>query len=382
MNKFVLNETVYFGAGSVEELKNIINSKNYKKIFLVTDKTLIDCKVVSIVENALKNVNYKIFCDIKPNPTVENVLSGIIEFDNYQPDVILAVGGGSVIDTAKAISIIATNREFADVVSLDGATNSKNRGFSLIACPTTAGTAAEVTINYVITDTKTQKKMVCVDANDIPIISIIDANLMASMPAKITAYTGMDALTHALECLITKGANDLSDMFACESAKNIYKYLPLAVEDGKNIIAREKMAYAQYVAGMGFSNVGLGIVHSMAHPLGGRFDIGHGLANAMILPTVLKYNMQSESLPKYRKMAQLFDIDTTNLSDVECAEKAIEAVEVLKEKVGIPKRLSDIGIKKEDIDILSVDAFNDICTGGNPRTTSVEDIKEMYLSIL
>lgn len=384
MERVVLNETSYFGYGSISELKNIIKQRGYKKVLALTDAELIKFGVFAKVENVLNEakVKYTTFSNIQPNPTVENVQEGLKVLKKCKADVIVAVGGGSVIDTAKAISIIATNPEFKDVVSLDGVANTKNKGLALIACPTTAGTAAEVTINYVITDTKRSKKMVCVDPHDIPSVAIIDASLMETMPKGITASTGMDALTHALECLITKGATPLSDMFALEAAKTIYKYLPLAVEDGKNKLAREKMAYAQYVAGMGFSNVGLGIVHSMAHPLGGRFNIAHGLANAMILPTVLKYNMESTSLPKYRKMAEIFGVKTEGLTDEQAAKKAIACVEKLKKQVGIPEKLSELGIKEEDLDVLAQDAFNDVCTGGNPRETSVADIKKLYKKIL
>lgn len=384
MERVVLNETSYFGYGSISELKNIIKQRGYKKVLALTDAELIKFGVLAKVENVLNEakVKYTTFSNIQPNPTVENVQEGLKVLKKCKADVIVAVGGGSVIDTAKAISIIATNPEFKDVVSLDGVANTKNKGLTLIACPTTAGTAAEVTINYVITDTKRSKKMVCVDPHDIPSVAIIDASLMETMPKGITASTGMDALTHALECLITKGATPLSDMFALEAAKTIYKYLPLAVEDGKNKLAREKMAYAQYVAGMGFSNVGLGIVHSMAHPLGGRFNIAHGLANAMILPTVLKYNMESTSLPKYRKMAEIFGVKTEGLTDEQAAKKAIACVEKLKKQVGIPEKLSELGIKEEDLDVLAQDAFNDVCTGGNPRETSVADIKKLYKKIL
>lgn len=384
MERVILNETSYFGYGSISELKNILNSRGYKKVLALTDAELIKFGVFEKVENVLKvaKVKYMVFSEIQANPTVENVKNALKALKKSKADVLVAVGGGSVIDTAKAVSVIATNPDFNDVVSLDGTANTKHKGMPLIACPTTAGTAAEVTINYVITDTTRGKKMVCVDPHDIPSVAIVDASLMETMPKGITASTGMDALTHALECLITKGATQLSDMFALEAAKTIYKYLPIAVKDGKNKEARGKMAYAQYVAGMGFSNVGLGIVHSMAHPLGGRFNIAHGLANAMILPTVLKYNMESPSLPKYRLMAQIFGVKTEGLTDEQCAKKAIACVEKLKKEVGIPEKLSELGITEKDLDVLSVDAYNDVCTGGNPRETSVADIKKLYKKIL
>ncbi len=384
MERFVLNETSYFGYGSREVLPQIIKQRNYKKVLLVTDESLIKCNVVQKVSEILAkaNIKFRLFADIKPNPTVENVKEGLVQLKKVHADVIVAVGGGSVIDTAKAMAVIATNPQYKDVISLDGVANTKNKCLPIIALPTTAGTAAEVTINYVITDTKRHKKMVCVDPNDIPTVAIVDAELMESMPKNITASTGMDALTHAIECMITKSANSMSDMFAYQAIKDIYKYLPIAVKDGKNREAREKMAQAQYIAGMGFSNVGLGIVHSMAHPLGGRFDIAHGLANAMLLPTVMKYNLDSPSKPKFRLIAEAMGIDTKDLTDEQAGQKAIKAVEKLKKEIGIPEKLSSLGILESDLDVLSEDAMNDVCTPGNPRETSVEDIKKLYKSIL
>lgn len=384
MERFVLNETSYFGYGSRSVLPEIIKSRGYKRVLLVTDESLIKCNVAQKVSEILAraNIKFRLFADIKPNPTVENVKEGMKALKSAHADLIVAVGGGSVIDTAKAMAVIATNREHKDVVSLNGAVNTKNKCLPIIALPTTAGTAAEVTINYVITDTKNHKKMVCVDPNDIPQVAIIDAELMESMPKSITASTGMDALTHAIECMITKATNPMSDMFAYQAIKDIYKYLPIAVKDGKNKEAREKMAQAQYIAGMGFSNVGLGIVHSMAHPLGGRFDIAHGLANAMLLPTVMKFNLESPSKPKFRLIAEAMGIDTKGLTDDEAGHKAIKAVEKLKKTIGIPEKLSELGIKEEDLDVLSEDALNDVCTGGNPREVTVKDFKKLYKSVL
>lgn len=384
MERFIFNETVYLGANSRSVLGSEIINRGFNKVLLVTDQTIEKVGLLKKVEDVLvnSNIQFELYKDIQPNPTIQNVLNGLDVFKKSKADVIVAVGGGSVIDTAKAISIISTNPDFIDVVSLAGTANTKNKGTPLIALPTTSGTAAEVTINYVITDTENKKKMVCVDPHDIPILSIVDAELMASMPKSVTASTGLDALTHAIECLITKNATQFSDMFAIEAIKVIAKYLKPAYDDGNNIEAREKMAYAQYVAGMGFSNVGLGIVHSMAHPLGGQFDIAHGVANAMLLPTVMAYNAESKSKPKFRYIAEAFGINTKQMNDDEAAASAIKAVDELKNSLNIPKTLSEFGIAEKDLDSLSEDAFNDVCTGGNPRETSVNDIKKLYLSLL
>lgn len=381
--KFVLNETSYFGAGAIDNIPAEMQAKGLKKAFVCTDESLVKFKVTDKVLEVLKNagIEYKVFSKIQPNPTVANVKNGLKALNKSGADVIIAVGGGSVIDTAKAIGIIKTNPEFEDVVSLDGTAPTQHKSFPLFACPTTSGTAAEVTINYVITDTKRHKKMVCVDPNDIPVVSFIDANLMVSMPKSITSSTGMDALTHAIECVLTKSANQMSDMFALEAIKIIANNLKKAYDNGADIEAREQMAYAQYVAGMGFSNVGLGIVHSLAHPLGARFDVAHGLANAILLPTVMKYNMKSDALPKYRLIAKAFGIESDKLSDKQIANKVIKAVEKLKVDVGITERLTDFGIKEKDLKVLAQDAYNDICTGGNPRETSVEDMIELYKEV-
>ena len=384
MERYIFNECVYLGAGSRECLIDEINNRKFKKILLVSDKIIVESGVLNKVEGVLLKGKFKYttFTDIKPNPTVENVQKGYEALKESKANVIIAVGGGSVIDTAKAISIIATNPEHIDVVSLDGAVNTKNRAFPLIAMPTTSGTAAEVTINYVITDTENKRKMVCVDPHDVPIMSVVDAELMQTMPKGLTASTGMDALTHAIESLITKGATQFSDMFALEAIRTIAKYLPIAYKDGNDIEAREKMAFAQYVVGMGFSNVGLGIVHSMAHPLGGRFDVAHGVANAMLLPTVMEYNAESDAKSKYRLIVQCFGLKTEGVSDDRCVKLAVNAVKKLSKKLNIPSSLSEFGIKVKDLDALSKDAYNDICTGGNPRKTSVKDIKNLYRSLL
>ncbi len=384
MERYIFNECVYLGKNARSCLPNEIKSRNFKKVFLVSDgsisKSGVLKKVTDVLESA--NIKYVEYLEVKPNPTVQNVKDGVKALKKSKADVIIAVGGGSVIDTAKAIAIITTNKAFSDVVSLDGNANTKNKCFPLIAMPTTAGTAAEVTINYVITDTDRKKKMVCVDPHDIPIMAVVDAELMATMPPSLTASTGMDALTHAMESLITKGATQFSDMFAMEAIRTIHKYLPIAYEHGDNLEAREKMAFAQYVVGMGFSNVGLGIVHSMAHPLGGRFDIAHGVANALLLSTVMKYNAESPSKPKFRLIAECFGFDTKKLSDDDCVKKVVSEVKKMSKKLNIPQTLTELGIKESDLDALSQDAYNDICTGGNPRETSVEDIKKLYKSLL
>lgn len=384
MERYIFNECVYLGKDARSCLPNEIKSRNFKKVFLVSDGAIFKSGVLKKVTDVLEsaNIKYVEYLEVKPNPTVQNVKDGVKALKKSKADVIIAVGGGSVIDTAKAIAIIATNKYFSDVVSLDGNANTKNKCFPLIAMPTTAGTAAEVTINYVITDTDRKKKMVCVDPHDIPIMAVVDAELMATMPPSLTASTGMDALTHAMESLITKGATQFSDMFAMEAIRTIHKYLPIAYEHGDNLEAREKMAFAQYVVGMGFSNVGLGIVHSMAHPLGGRFDIAHGVANALLLATVMKYNAESPSKPKFRLIAECFGFDTKKLNDDDCVKKVVSEVKKMSKKLNIPQTLTELGIKESDLDALSQDAYNDICTGGNPRETSVEDIKKLYKSLL
>ncbi|MBE5740969.1 MAG: iron-containing alcohol dehydrogenase [Clostridiales bacterium] len=384
MEKYIFNECVYLGANARTCLKDELKKRKLKKVLLVSDDNIIKSGVLLKVSNVLDEakIKYSIYSDIKPNPTVENVQNGVMALKKSKASVIIAVGGGSVIDTAKGMAIIATNKKYADVVSLNGAVNTPNKAFPLIALPTTAGTAAEATINYVITDTKIQRKMVCVDPHDIPMMAIVDAELMVTMPKGLTASTGMDALTHAIESLVTKGATQFSDMFALEAIRTIAEWLPKAYKNSEDIVAREKMAYAQYVVGMGFSNVGLGLVHSMAHPLGGRFDIGHGVANAMLLPTVMQYNAESDAKLKYRKIAECFGYKTEKLSDDKCVALAINAVKKLADKLDIPKSLKELGIKQKDLDVLSQDAFADICTGGNPRETSVKDIKSLYKSLL
>ncbi|MDR0831861.1 MAG: lactaldehyde reductase [Bacillales bacterium] len=379
MARSVLNETSYFGVGCRNELKTELKRRGFKKVIVFTDGDLIKFNVAKYVTDILESekVKYTIFSDIKPNPTVKNVLDGLKAFKEEKPDVIIAIGGGSVIDTAKAVGIIANNPEFIDVVSLEGVADTKHKSFPLICFATTSGTAAEVTINYVITDEVNHRKLVCVDPNDIPIIAFNDAEMMVSMPKGLTAATGMDALTHAIEGYITPGANPLSELLCLSSIRFIALNLKNAVDNGKDITAREGMALGSYTAGMAFSNVGLGIVHSMAHPLGARFDIPHGVANALLLPYVMEYN-KSSSLKKYADIAEAMGVNIKGLSLEESADSAIEAVKRLAKSVNIPEKLKEIGIKESALRQLAEDAFIDPCTGGNPRPTSVKDIEELY----
>ncbi len=379
-NRFILNETSYFGSGSREALSSEVARRGYSKAFVVADKDLINFGVVKLVTDVLGDFPYEIFDGFKANPTVNNVKDGVEAYKAAGADFIIAIGGGSAIDTAKAIAIIINNPEFADVVSLEGVAPTKNRCVDIIALPTTAGTAAEVTINYVITDEESGRKMVCVDANDIPVLSIVDAELMASMPKGLTAATGMDALTHAIEGYITKGAWHLSNILEINAIKIISDNLRAATFDGSNMEAREQMALGQYVAGMAFSNVGLGCVHSMAHPLGARFDIAHGVANALLLPTVMEFNMPS-SIVKYGRIARAMGVDTTGMTDEEAAVSAVNAVKQLSLDLGIPQTLREIGIPEEALPQLANDAFNDVCTGGNPQPITEADILELYKKV-
>ena len=378
INRVVLNETSYFGRGSRTKLADEIKNRGYRNILLVSDKVLKEANVEKMVSEILDNagITYFEYLDIKPNPTIKNVQDGLRVAQMNNIDAIVAVGGGSVIDTAKAISIIMTNPEHSGVVSLAGAVETRNKGVPLMALPTTAGTAAEVTINYVITDELNMKKMVCVDVHDIPVCSIVDPDLMQQMPQSLAASTGMDALTHAMEGYITKAGWLIPDMFHINAMALIYKNLENAANE-KDEIAIEKMAYAQYIAGMGFSNVGLGIVHSMAHSLGAFFDTPHGVANALLLPHVLKFNGQV--CPElYKNMGRAFGLDMNNLSDEEAVDKVVEAVKELSKKLGIPQTLREIGIPQEMITSLANQAINDPCTPGNPRDVTVEDIISIY----
>lgn len=374
--RFILNETSYFGSGARKELKHEIARRGFRKAFVVADKDLIKFGTVDMVTSEL-SVSYEIFSDFKANPTVKNVKDGVEAFNVSGADFIIAVGGGSAIDTAKGIGIVANNPEFSDVVSLEGTAATKSKCVPIIALPTTAGTAAEVTINYVIIDEESGRKMVCVDPNDIPILAIIDAELMATMPKGLTAATGMDALTHAIEGYITKGAWEFSDMFEIKAIELISQNLRTATYNGKDMTARENMALAQYVAGMAFSNVGLGCVHSMAHPLGARFDIAHGVANALLLPIVMEYNLPAAKA-KYCKIAQAMGVDVSGMSEDEGAQAAVDAVRKLSLDLGIPQTLRDLKIPEQSLEQLSKDAFADVCTGGNPREITEADILELY----
>ena len=377
-NRIILNETSYFGRGARENLITELEKRNFKKALIVTDKGLLDAGVTSMVTVFLDQAgfNYEIYSNVKPNPTVENVIEGVNFCKEVNPDCIIAVGGGSAIDTSKAISIIMTNPEHSDVVSLDGAVETLNKGMPLIALPTTAGTAAEVTINYVITDNNRQKKMVCVDPHDIPIIAIVDQQLMDAMPKDLQAATGMDALTHAMEGYTTKAAWLMSDMFHLNAMALIYKNLEKAVLN-KDREAIDNVGYGQYIAGMGFSNVGLGIVHSMAHQLGAVYDTPHGVANALLLPHVLKFN--GEVCPQlFRNMGKAIGLDMNDLTDIEAVEKVVDAVRNLSIKLGIPQTLKEVGVKEEDLDKLAEMALNDVCTPGNPREVTKEDLLNLY----
>lgn len=380
-NRFVLNETSYHGKGAIQEIATEVKGRGFKKCFVCSDPDLIKFNVTKKVTDVLdaNSIDYEIYSKIKANPTVENVKTGVETFKASGADCIIAIGGGSSMDTAKAIGIIIKNPEFADVVSLEGAAPTKNKCVPIIAVPTTAGTAAEVTINYVITDTEKNRKMVCVDVHDIPVVAVVDPDMMSSMPKGLTAATGMDALTHAIEGYITAGAWELSDMFHLKAIEIISKNLRGAVENTPE--GREGMALGQYIAGMGFSNVGLGIVHSMAHPLGAVYDTPHGVANAIILPTVMEYNAPATG-EKYRNIAKAMGV--TGVDDMsldEARKAAVDAVKQLSQDVSIPENLKDI-VKPEDVDFLAQSAYDDACRPGNPRETSVEEIKELYLSLI
>ena len=380
-NRFVLNETSYHGSGAVKAVAEEITARGFKKAFVASDPDLIKFGVSKKVTDVLDEagIAYEMFSEIKPNPTIQNVQSGVAAFKASGADCIVAIGGGSSMDTAKAIGIIIKNPEFADVRSLEGVAPTKNKCVPIIAVPTTAGTAAEVTINYVITDAEKNRKMVCVDVHDIPVVAVVDPDMMSSMPKGLTAATGMDALTHAIEGYITKGAWEMSDMFHLKAIEIISKSLRGAVDNTPE--GREGMALGQYVAGMGFSNVGLGIVHSMAHPLGALYDTPHGVANAIILPTVMEYNAPATG-EKYRDIAKAMGVEgTENMSVDEYRKAAVDAVRQLAKDVGIPADLKAI-VKPEDVDFLAQSAYDDACRPGNPRDTSVAELAELYRSLM
>ncbi|MCI9409848.1 MAG: lactaldehyde reductase [Oscillospiraceae bacterium] len=381
MNRFILNETSYHGAGAVAAIKDEAAGRGFKKALVCSDPDLIKFGVTKKITDILDGAGlaYDIFSEIKPNPTIENVQAGVAAFKAAGADYIIAIGGGSSMDTAKAVGIIINNPDFADVRSLEGVADTKNKCVPIFAVPTTAGTAAEVTINYVITDAEKNRKMVCVDPHDIPVVAFVDPDMMETMPKNLTAATGMDALTHAIEGYITLGAWELSDMFHLKAIEIISRSLRGAVANTKE--GRLDMALGQYVAGMGFSNVGLGIVHSMAHPLGALYDTPHGVANAIILPTVMEYNASATG-EKYREIARAMGVKgVDDMSQEEYRKAAIDAVKQLSQDVGIPADLKDI-VKPEDIPFLAQSAYDDACRPGNPRDTSVEEITELYKSLL
>lgn len=379
VRRFVLNEVSYFGSGSREMLAHEARRLGLRKALVVTDRDLIAHGVAEKVLEVLRRgeIEFSVFSEVKQNPTVGNVRAGVEAFAASGADFLVAVGGGSPIDTAKAIGIVSNNPEFADVVSLEGVAPTRRKSVPIIALPTTAGTAAEVTINYVITDEANQKKMVCVDPNDIPCVAIVDAELMYTLPRSLTAATGMDALTHAIEGLTTKGAWEMSDMFEIRAIEMIARHLETAVKEPTDKAAREGMAVAQYVAGMAFSNVGLGLVHGMAHPLGAIFDIAHGVANALLLPLVMEYNAPA-ALDKYGDVARAMGVSTQGMSRDEAARAAVEAVRGLSLRVGIPQHLRELGVAEGDLERLADQAMADVCTPGNPREVTREAVLELY----
>ena len=380
-NRIVLNETSYHGAGAIQEIASEAKARGFRKAFVCSDPDLIKFgvtgKVLKVLDDA--GLAYEVYSDIKANPTIENVQTGVAAFQASGADYIVAIGGGSSMDTAKAVGIIIANPEFADVRSLEGTAPTKNPCVPIIAVPTTAGTAAEVTINYVITDVEKKRKFVCVDTHDIPVVAVIDPDMMSSMPKGLTAATGMDALTHAIEGYITKAAWEMTDMFHLKAIEIISKNLRGAVANTKE--GREGMALGQYVAGMGFSNVGLGIVHSMAHGLGAVYDTPHGVANAILLPTVMEYNAPATG-EKYREIARAMGVEGVDqMSQEEYRRAAVEAVKKLSQDVGIPAGLKEIA-KEEDVQFLAESAYADACRPGNPRDTSVEEIAALYRSLM
>lgn len=381
VNRIILNEVSYHGAGSIKEIITEYNKRGLHKAFICSDPDLIKFKVTKKVTDILdeNKISYEIYSNIQPNPTIENVQSGVEAFKKADADFIIAIGGGSSMDTSKAIGVIIRNPEFEDVRSLEGLSDTKNPSVPIFAVPTTAGTAAEVTINYVITDVEKKRKFVCVDPHDLPVVAFVDADMMSSMPKGLTASTGMDALTHAIEGYTCKGAWEMTDMFNLKSIEVIAKSLRGAVDNTPE--GREGMALGQYLTGMGFSNCGLGIVHSMAHGLGALYDTPHGIANAIILPTVMEYNAECTG-EKFREIARAMGVKGVDeMSPEEYRKAAVDAVKKLAEDVGIPKDLKEI-LKEEDVDFLSQSAMEDACMPGNPKDPTFEDIKELYLSLL
>ena len=381
VQRFVLNETSYHGAGSISVIPEEIRNRGFKKVFVCTDPDLLKFKVATKVTDLLEkeSIDYYLYSNVKANPTIENVQTGVKAFIDNKTDCIVAIGGGSAMDTAKAIGIIINNPENSDVRSLEGVSPTKSKCVPIIAVPTTAGTAAEVTINYVITDPEKQRKFVCVDPKDIPVVAVVDSEMMSSMPKGLTAATGMDALTHAIEGYITKGAWELSDMFHIKAIEVIGKSLRSAVKNEKE--GREGMAIGQYIAGMGFSNVGLGVDHSMANPLSAFYDTPHGVACAILLPTIMEFNKDYTGT-KYREIARVLGVkNVDSMSQEEYRDAAINAVKQLSKDVGIPQNLKGI-VQEKDIPFLSESAFNDACRPGNPRDCTKEEIEQLYKSLI
>ena len=381
-NRMILNETSYFGKGAIENVPTEFKARGFKKAAVITDKDLVKFEVATKVTKLLEEagVDYALYDGIVPNPTIQNVKDGLAFVKEAQADCIIAIGGGSPIDTAKAIAIIATNPEFSDVISLEGVADTKHPCLPILAVPTTSGTAAEVTINYVITDEENHRKFVCVDPHDIPLVAFVDSDMMMGMPKSLAAATGMDAMTHAIEGFITKGAWEMTDMLHIKAIEIIGRSLRDSVNGDQ--AGREAMALGQYIAGMGFSNVGLGVVHGMAHPLSACYNIPHGVACASLLPTIMKYNKDFTG-EKYREIAIVLGIegaDTMSLEDVRDA--ACQAIDQLSKDVGIPATISELGVKEEDIPAIAKDALNDVCTPGNPRDTTLEEIIELYRSLM
>jgi lactaldehyde reductase len=381
-NRMILNETSYFGKGAIENVPTEFKARGFKKAAVITDKDLVEFEVATKVTKLLDEagVDYALYDGIVPNPTIQNVKDGLAFVKEAQADCIIAIGGGSPIDTAKAIAIIATNPEFSDVISLEGVADTKNPCLPILAVPTTSGTAAEVTINYVITDEENHRKFVCVDPHDIPLVAFVDSDMMMGMPKSLAAATGMDAMTHAIEGFITKGAWEMTDMLHIKAIEIIGRSLRESVNGDQ--AGREAMALGQYIAGMGFSNVGLGLVHGMAHPLSAWYNIPHGVACASLLPTIMKYNKDFTG-EKYREIAIVLGIEgaeTMSLEDVRDA--ACQAIDQLSKDVGIPATISELGVKEEDIPAIAKDALNDVCTPGNPRETTLEEIIELYRSLM
>ena len=381
-NRMILNETSYFGKGAIESIVPEFQQRGFSKAAVITDKGLIEhgiaTKVTKLLDNAA--IDYALYDGIVPNPTIQNVKDGVAFVKDAEADCLIAIGGGSPIDTAKAIGIILANPEFSDVISLEGVADTKNPCLPILAVPTTSGTAAEVTINYVITDEANHRKFVCVDPHDIPIVAFIDSDMMMGMPKKLAASTGMDAMTHAIEGLITKGAWEMTDMLHLKAIEIIGHSLEASVEGDQN--GREKMALGQYIAGMGFSNVGLGLVHGMAHPLSAWYNIPHGVACAALLPTVMKYNKEYTG-EKYREIALVLGIKgAAEMSLEDVRDAACGEIDRLSKAVGIPATISELGVKEADIPAIAEDALRDVCTPGNPRETTVEEIIALYQSLM